>query len=64
MPIWGSCKFQDAFYDVAQDVGSFHEIVMCLVVFVLSKVLAGILWVLFSRGSYKKLNEHKLAEFT
>lgn len=43
MPIWGSCKFQDAFYDIAQDVGSFHEIVICLVVFVLSVVLAGLL---------------------
>ena len=43
MPIWGRCKFQDAFYDIAQDVGSFHEIVMCLVVFVLSVVLAGLL---------------------
>ena len=44
MPIWGSCKFQDAFYDIAQDVGSFHEnCYMFSCCFVLSIVLAGLL---------------------
>ena len=60
--IWGRCKFQDAFYDIAQDVGSFYEIVMCLVVYVLSIVLVGLLWVRLCQGSYKKLSEHKMAE--
>ena len=63
MPIWGSWKFQDAVYDIAQDVGSFYEVVMCLVVFVLSIVLSGLAWVFLSRGNYKKLKEHQVAEF-
>lgn len=63
MPIWGRWKFQDAVYDLAQDVAAFYELVMCLVVFVLSLVLCGLCWVLLSRGNYKKLKEHKGAEF-
>nr|YP_010305149.1 cytochrome c oxidase subunit II [Vignadula atrata]ULT46701.1 cytochrome c oxidase subunit 2 [Vignadula atrata] len=62
MALWGSKSFQDSYYSIGEKLVVFHEGVMCLVVFILSLVLYGVVWVMLRGSSYRFLREAQAVE--